>query len=293
MAAAGITAALALGIGGKGLDVISEARAAVAPGAYVLHVRTEARWPDASPGGAKGMTTINDTWSATSPMRWRVRQSFTDDQVRRGGASDMPRSSTPEEFAYADGAQSTYDPRGKLMSVITGFSPTGVVSRPPTVVAMVGAGAHAASDPVATIRELLDRGDVRDIGTASVDGHAVRRLVGIVPLSKGQPKLGVEADVDASTFAPVRLRYHPLASGLRKWSQQARLTWAALGAFEVHFTAYERLPVTPATEALLKIHPAPGTKIRTTSHDALMAKFHRGSHCHRIKNGNMKCRQVR
>jgi hypothetical protein len=52
------------------------------------------------------------------------------------------------------------------------------------------------SDPVRMLRKRLESGNLRDAGTAEVDGRTVRRLVG----------QGFEYDVDAETFEPVRMR---------------------------------------------------------------------------------------
>jgi hypothetical protein len=289
LAIAGTAAALVIGIGGRDLDVVGEARAAVAPGPYILHIRTEATWPE--PRSA-GETTIADRWTATNPTRWRLATRITDDQLRRGGPSDLrPGDDTIQETAYAGGAQSHYDSSTKTMTVVTGFDPHGVASRVPAGFELAG----ATADPLEAIRGMLARGDVRDAGTATVDGRAVRRLRGTIPATKEHPAWPVEADVDASTFAPVRLRYTEilrLPKGLvhRKGSAAELATHLKI---DLHFTAYERLPITRANERLLQIQPAPGATVTTISHDALLAKLHRTTRCHRVKSGGTKCVAVR
>jgi hypothetical protein len=102
------------------------------------------------------------------------------------------------------------------------------------------------SDPVAMVRKRLKRGDLRDAGTAEVDGRSVRRLV----------HGGFEYDVDAKTFEPVRVRQFSNWVGHRN-SQKPPERMAEDANFEV----FETLPLNSETEDLLKIDAPPTTKV--------------------------------
>jgi hypothetical protein len=101
------------------------------------------------------------------------------------------------------------------------------------------------SDPVAVLRSRLDSGNLRDAGTAEVDGRSVRRLV----------QGGFEYDVDAETFEPVRVRQFSNWVGADPQSPPERM------ATDTDFEVFETLPLNSETEGLLKVDAPPTTMV--------------------------------
>jgi len=174
------TAALAtvlvlLGIGtggGRSLDVLAQARAALAPPREVVHIVVTS-----SLVGRHSRPLTTEQWSATDPPRWRI-------------AVDDGR----QEMAYAHGVQRVYFRPRNALSIYRGYSDKGVPSKAP---GMFG------NDPVAGLREMLAAGKLRDAGEISVSGRTVRRLVGEMRIRGSDFVQRISYDVDAKTFAPL------------------------------------------------------------------------------------------
>lgn len=223
------------------LDVVAEARAALAPKADELtHLVVRQRLAGAS-SNAKGVQPefANEQWSATKPVRWRLTY-------------EMPRNSTLHpgqrvEVAYADGVEQEYFPAINHLRRVHGIR-----TQPAPAAHPLG------TDPIAALRAMLAQGTLRDSGTARSGDRDVRRLVGTrtrtVPGFKGRKptKLvtAVQYDVDANTFAPVRARLEvPPFPG----SDPLYVI--------LDFDAFERIPLNAESEKLLQVHPKPGVSI--------------------------------
>lgn len=224
------------------LDVVAEARAALAPKADELtHLVVRQRLAAAGSKGAKGFQPefANEQWSATKPVRWRVTY-------------EMPHNSTLHpgqkvEVAYAGGVEQEYFPDINHIRRVHG-----VKTLPAPAAYPLG------TDPIAALRAMLAQGTVRDAGTTKAGDRDVRRLVGTrtrtVPGVNGRKptKLvsDVQYDVDANTFAPVRARIEvPPFPG----SDPLYVV--------LDFDAFERIPLDAASEKLLRIQPKPGASI--------------------------------
>jgi hypothetical protein len=174
------TAALAtvlvlLGIGsggGRSLDVLAQARAALTPPREVVHLVVTS-----SLVGRHSRPLTTEQWSATDPPRWRI-------------AVDDGR----QQMAYAHGVQCVYFRPRNALSIYRGYSDTGVPWKAP---GMFG------NDPVAGLREMLAAGKLRDAGEVSVDGRAARRLIGEMRIRRSDFVQRISYDVDAKTFAPL------------------------------------------------------------------------------------------
>jgi hypothetical protein len=243
LAAAAITAVLLLLPGSttpRRLDVIAEARAALAPQAGELTHLVVRQHAEVAPG-ARGVSvsappiTI-EQWSATGPVRWRM--------TYINPPNAFPHPEERVEVAYADGVETSYNRARNALRRVTGL---GTHSAP--------AAYPLGTDPIATLRSMLAHGRLRDAGPATIGGRAVRRLLGTRTRALGKQRFTgtVEYDIDPTTFAPVRAKLQP--------------PFPLLGANRIYevldFRRFERLPLTAATSELLKIHPDPGAKVRT------------------------------
>lgn len=228
------------------LDVVAEARAALAPHPDELtHLVVRQRLAGANGGGdgngSKGLQPefANEQWSATKPVRWRVTY-------------EMPHNSTLHpgqqvEVAYARGIEQEYFPAINHLRRVRGIKTLPAPAAYPL-----------GTDPIAALRTMLAQGTVRDSGTAKAGDRDVRRLVGTrtrtVPGFNGRKptKLvtDVQYDVDANTFAPVRARLEvPPFRG----SDPLYVV--------LDFDAFERIPLNAESEKLLQIQTKPGASV--------------------------------
>jgi hypothetical protein len=154
----------------------------------------------------------------------------------------------PTQEAYSNGTDSLYiESLGVIIRANLeeagwndeeiGSFPGGIYTGSPT--------GFIGSDPVAVLRKRLDSGDLHDAGTAEVDGRSVRRLVG----------QGLEYDVDAETFEPVRMRQFGHWVGANPHKPSERM------ATDADFEVFETLPLNSETEELLKIDAPPTTMV--------------------------------
>ena len=112
--------------------------------------------------------------------------------------------------------------------------------------------AEPGPDPVAGIRELLASGDLKAAGETTLDGRRVLRLVAQEPqrntTAKDLSPATIEYLVDASTYVPVRItqddRVEIAGNDGSRRSFLRRVTT---------FETFERLPLTPENEALLRL----------------------------------------
>ena len=155
----------------------------------------------------------------------------------------------PTQEAYADGVDSLYVEEldalirteiGKgFGSEDEGLVPGGIYSGAPTLL---------GGDPVEALRATLNSGNVRDEGTATVNGREVRRLV----THDGF----FEYDVDAETFEPVRVRM------FGRWQGEVDSPHPLERMVEdVTFEVFEAMPLNEETDDLLEIETPPGTTI--------------------------------
>lgn len=239
-AAAAITALLLLLPGGsttRRLDVVAEARAALAPqDGEITHLVYVS---DIASGDRHATATIprvtTEQWSAAHPARWRATWVQPPNVTPHGGERI--------EIAFARGTEREYHRQANRLRVIRGLRGSQV----PRVYPL-------GADPVATLRALLASGRVRDAGETTIGGRAVHRLVGTRARSFGQRRVttSVEYDVDPATFAPVRAKIELPAPAT------AHRIFSVLD-----FRTFERLPLNAANAKLLTIQPRPGAKVRT------------------------------
>lgn len=235
-AAIAITALLLVLPGGSAtrrLDVLAEARAALAPvdGAitHLVYVNRPER-------GTAIPAVTTEQWSAAKPERWRYTWVQPRNVVHNGGKRI--------EVSYAHGTEMEYYPASNRLRVIKGLRGQ---NRPKIY--------PLGADPVATLRGMLDRGRLADAGTKTVGGREVRRLIGTQTRAFGKTRVTttLEYDVDPDTFAPVRARIElPIPHGAQRFFML------------LDVTTFERLPLNARTAKLLRVQPKPGARIRVT-----------------------------
>lgn len=248
VAVAVLLATLLAPSGGRRLDVLAEARAALSPRDEILHIiiRQSSELPRTPPRGvhfAPSSPQTIEQWSATRPLRWRLVTTYPGSSRAGGSVFDSyGRIVGRVQTSRAPGVAATYVERRKRIRVVTGLServsPPGIV--PP----------GTSSDPLTTIRAALADGRLRAAGVVRANGREVRRLTGVLSRQHGGRR--VIYDVDPETSVPVTARvFMPVGSR----SGGTRTTVVVV----IRFLRYEHLPLNAETEGLLDIQASPRT----------------------------------
>jgi hypothetical protein len=240
---AGIAAGLLLLIGANPhaqLDLAAQARAALAPTGQIVHLVTTTHIETKGHPGA-GATSTSEQWSASNPPRWRVAFSIPRPTTTPGGkpVGNLDGLVTgPMQIAYGRGTEEFYTQQTNTLEVTTGLRDGGPQATPHSPLGV---------EPVATVRALLAARKLHDAGRGTVNGHAVRRLIGAE--SRGSnPPWPVEYDVDPGTGAPVRVRIEA--------PRAAQPAGIGTPVIIVDIDAYRRLPLNRSTASLLSIQPS-------------------------------------
>jgi hypothetical protein len=253
---------------GERLDVVSEARAALAPPGEVVHMIVTTSLADAA--GTRSSTV--EQWSATDPSRWRLVQMLPPADAGMGVMQDSEGNVIEgrQEFAYANGEQRVYYAQRDVLEINQGFrlSDDGPAARFP---AILGEGAE-------DLRAALDSGNVRDEGVHVVDGRTARRLVS----EKGD---GVNLrrwiyDVDPETFAPIQaeLEFGGPFEGAERIRAQLRVD------------TFERIPLNDETAKLLTISTTPNTKVTVRTAEEMRERERLAREgCKTLSNGDENC----
>lgn len=279
LAAAGIAAAVVLSPAGGRLDVVAEARAALGTPGDILNYSVQFEGGMVPKDPAKARSAADrarharatqcrsgppEVWQTTSgETRWRANWPAAPCAIMlSAGHAFSGRSET----AYAPGALVTYDPEGNWLQTET--DPPASASAPPQFYDDGLIGRSHERDPASQIRSLLTAGRLHDAGEVTVDGRRLRRFVAKLPApgTRGANPPGpptIEYQVDATTFAPVTLS--------RTFRQRTRVLGTATHTphqvrtfrYTATFLRYRHLPLTPANERLLEVHP-PADVERTT-----------------------------
>jgi hypothetical protein len=280
-----VTAAVAvlLTTSGEQLDPVAEAQAALAAPGEIVHMRITSTFvaPKAASVPAPQTT---EQWSAPDPPRWRFVQTLPAPKAGQGGVGDAHGPITGrQEFSYAHGVQRSYIANRDTLTVNRGFSDNGGAAHVPSPLG------PASGDPQTDLRSMLASGDVTDEGEVQAAGRTLRRLVSVDPATAAKRRGAVVRrlvyDVDPQTFAPVQAT---LTLTVPSRPHVLRLT------SRMHVDAYERIPLTTATAALLRIRTTPRTKVIVNTAAQLRARelrFRRS--CHKRKSGTLVCKAPR
>ncbi|MBJ7520227.1 MAG: hypothetical protein JHC84_11065 [Solirubrobacteraceae bacterium] len=209
-----------------GVDIVAEARAALAPSDGIAH--TVVRSTLTSPGSSgPPLTSRVEQWATSGPIRYRIR--IPDQSGPRGNFS-----AGEQEIAYANGVQRTYEPEPNTLTVTTGLEDE---------------EASSGAEPLmSAVRSLLDAGKLKDAGQARVGGRTVHRLVGSemerdAPLAR-RAVLYVDADTAEPIGGALTIKAPP--------SPPVTMRFAI---------DYERLPSTVTTRRLLTITTNARTRV--------------------------------
>ena len=273
--AVALLVAASSGPGGRRLDAVAAARAALAPHGAVVHLRLTTTIPS-----AKVMATrTTEQWTATDPPRWRLVQTVPRATPGyRVLGSDGRRVVGREELAYGGGRASTYEVANGLLTIQEGFADDGPAAQPPSLL---------RGDPATDLRTMLAAGRVVDAGLVRAHGRTVRRLT-TRSATHGATHTELTYDVDPETFAPVggSLRFVGRLQRLRPGSPPR--TTGFTTSFRVD--AYERLPLDARTAKLLEIAPARGARVVVVSREErLRGQRERAVGCVRTAAGNRRC----
>jgi hypothetical protein len=239
--AAGVLVLTGVGGGGR-VDVVAQAEAALAPLGHVVHLVTTSHMEMrggsqaeiVGPEAELNTPRVAERWSATQPTRWRVAATVPSVTAQGTHPEQVQRS-------YAGSTEELYLQSLNTLEITTGVSGDGLRR---------SSSGPLGADPVARIRSMLEAGQLHDIGSGTVDGRVVSRLVGeelSPPSGVPHPPWPVEYDVDPSTYFPVRFTV-----------EEVGMTFsgnAGTPTEVVEVNTYEQLPLNEATAALLSIHP--------------------------------------
>jgi hypothetical protein len=198
---------LLIGKGAGRVDVVAQAEAALAPAGQVLRLVTVSQLE--MRGGTHAEVTGSqaeslgwnrprtaEQWSASEPTRWRIATTIP--TATRAGFV----TAAPIQCAYSAGSEETYD-QGFLTNEVVivpvskGQDESSEQS-PCTTQVSGGLG----TEPVAHIRTMLESGQLKAAGKATVNGREVLRLTGeearTHPTGAG-PAWPIEYDVEPET----------------------------------------------------------------------------------------------
>lgn len=253
--------------GGGTLDPVARASAALAPDGQIIHMRLTATPVATEPDMTVPGPQTSDYWAASDPTRWRLAVMTPD------GAhtfDDLGPIEGRQEYAYADGATSSYVAGRDTLRITTGH-PNDEGSRVPSAIPL---------DPERDIRPLLERGELEDTGELVVDGRRVRRLKGTqAPLDNGHGMIvtrSVTYDVDAASFEPVGGRLEIKITRKHRRADDAK-TVRGMPEVRMDFRVdlYERLPDDDAHAHLLEPQTTPDTKVTTETVEELRERIKR------------------
>lgn len=244
------------------VDAIARARAALAVGHQIVHMRITSSF--AGPGSRRGPRQPPvEVWATNAPDRWR-----TVTPVAMPFGPGPPTGPTfgqdgypiygLVQYAYANGRTRTLNPARDTITVFPYSKYAAKNPAPDTPLRSLGGG---GVDPASQLRDALTNGNVVDEGEQNVGGRTVRRLVSTKERTvvehghhgltfRVRQRTRLTYDVDPKTFTPVdgEASYGPV-DHFPKYTERFRIT------------TYERIPLTTQTAALLKIPVDPKTRI--------------------------------
>ena len=271
VAALGVGAAVAVAVvpGRAPVDVLAEARAALATGGDILHYRVE--FDEAHPPGyvpppdiarlKRCSAPAPDVWRTTSGrLRWRIRTHADPPCSRVGtwGAGGPVTGAT--DTTYANGTRTTWSRADGWALVETDVS----ASQARVQTGSSGFfGEWSGDDPLEQLRTLVRTGGLKPAGTTRQGARTLQRLVGPRGTApRGQQN--VEYLVDAKTYAPVRVRFDIEHSRNRTPVR-----------YEIRFPIYERLPATDENLALTGVTIPADVKTRTVDFRSYLRELRR------------------
>jgi hypothetical protein len=236
------------GSSGRPVDAFAAARKAITPSSSdIVYLRVTNRL-----NPVRGVTLTQqvrgphttEQWTASDPSRWRLVQTIP--SSRRWGVvvGNGRRIVGREEFTYADHKQSVYDVRLGRVIINEGYAKSSPASKP------LG---PFPGDPQRTLAQLLQTGQLRDLGIVEAHGRTVHRLRRVT--GHGPTLRIFTYDVDPKTFAPI--------AGALRFGSPVRHNSRGTPDFTETFLVdeYRRIPLNDRTARLLTIHAPAGTTV--------------------------------
>jgi hypothetical protein len=261
-AVAGIV--LVIGNGTGRVDVVAQAEAALAPTGQLLRLVTVSQLE--MRGGTHAQVTGSEAeglgwnkartaeqWSASLPTRWRI-------------ATTIPTSTTagsvtaaPIQCAFSTGSEEIYDQAFQTNEVVIVPVSKGRDESSEESPCTTQVSGGLGTQPVAHIHAMLESGQLKAAGKATVKGREVLRLTGreTHPQSTGAgpgAAWPVEYDVDPETYAPVRFTVERV--GANTLGNAGTLTEVT------DVTTYEELPLNQTTTGFLSLKTTASPIIR-------------------------------
>lgn len=261
-AVAGIV--LVIGNGTGRTDVVAQAEAALAPTGQVLRLVTVSQLE--MRGGTHAEVTGSEAeslgwnksrtaeqWSASLPTRWRIATT-----IPTGTASGSV-TDAPIQCVYSAGSEEIYDQAFQTNEVLIVPVSEGRDGSSEESLCTTQVSGGLGTQPVAHIHAMLESGQLKAAGKATVKGREVLRLTG--EETRPQPRGAgpgaawpVEYDVDPETYAPVRFTVEMV--GANALGNAGTLTEVT------DVTAYEELPLDETTTGLLSLKTTGSPVIR-------------------------------
>ncbi|MDO9357287.1 MAG: hypothetical protein Q7T55_26555 [Solirubrobacteraceae bacterium] len=283
---AGAAAVTLFPVAGGRIDIVSEAKAALANSGGIVHlvINQKADFVDGGPGKPAPAAMRHQQLRQSACIDWnqqtsiyiattgpsRYRASYPTSRCTVGVLHrQVIEPGVEQQTSFADGAYQQYYPSQRLLLRTTDLLPSDRNLAEPAAVAFgmqdsLSGESDPVRDPMDRIRSLLAAGELRDAGRFfGPDGRALWRLRGATPAvdtyrEKGATrdtefKTFVEYVVDGKTFAPVSF------SAVRRTYPEGK-PGPAFGT-KLTFVKYEQLPLNAETDKLVEIQPAEGTKV--------------------------------
>lgn len=246
------------------IDAVAQAEAALAPTGQVLQLVTASRLE--MRGGTHAEVTGSqaeslgwnksrtaEQWSASLPTRWRI-------------ATTIPTSTTsgsvaaaPIQCVFSTGSEEIYDQAFRANEVVIVPVSKGRDESSDESPCTTQVSGGLGTQPVAHIHAMLESGQLKAAGKATVKGHEVLRLTGEEthpqPTGAGPSAAWpVEYDVDPETYAPVRFTVEMV--GADALGNAGTLTEVT------DVTTYQQLPLNETTTGLLGLKTTGSPVIR-------------------------------
>lgn len=272
LALAALIAGVVLGAspGSRSVDVLGQAQAALATGGELVHYAVrESDGPSTGTGIELRVardrcpkTGPVEVWQATNPVRWRVvRPALVRSPGCRGARGSAADGLLGEQhYAFADGTLTRYSPEEDRLTITHGYG-SGRGSTAELTGGMFP-GKTRAVEPLMMLRRMLADGMLVEKGERTVGGRPVRTLSQTTEqrrLINGKASTWDQVtvyDVDAETFAPVRIVRSGGIPIIRGKGASLRMVGVRPTATQFDFERYERMPLDDVTRRLLTIVPS-------------------------------------
>lgn len=276
---------LALAPAGSPVDVLGRAEAALTSSGRLLHYTVTSQ-PVATTGGLERRPVRGrcvtpsrvEVWETDAPRRWRAI--LPPPPSRCDTIVDRHRNVVrgPQEQAWNNGVSTTYLPANRTLDIVRGYN-TNSSQRVIPIVDPSGDRTFGDGGPIEAIRRLIADRKLKQTGTATLHGRAVRVLSGgrqrDSRAANGEGYVATTTllyAVDAKTYEPVRaISTIKSVTTFRPRGDRPVQRLDRTFALQLDFSAFDQAPLDATNSRQLTIEPS-GTVHRT---DMTLAEFRR------------------